>query len=544
MKLTRSKLKQIIRESLLSEGQAEKLVLKFPELQPAYDADVKNPQYLQWIQKRRGDEPVEDIVGVVQAFDKAKPRLKSKGMSTDIYAYKTPGVLRQALEDLGASKGVESRRLKTEETTYLGTFGEWVVAMPHTRESSCQLGKGTTWCTSATQSKNLFLSYSVFRDENIVLYYIIKNGADSRKDPTAKLSVGFMEGQPVMDGSSGGLTVDASNKGITENRLSQILGDQFQPIMNAMKANTDLIGGEHPAKTQMNAIAKSKDPDKISTYIQGLDATVKEQFVYKVIYKELTSTEVLEKLSSDKSDNIRDMVASSLSTPPEVLEKLSSDEFDNVREAVAENPSTPPDALMKLSSDEFSHVREAVAENPSTTLGVLIKLSDDDWHNVRKLVSQNLSTPPGVLKKLSSDEIERVRVGVARNPSTPSDALMKLSSDKSNNVRWAVATNLSAPKEVLEKLSSDEDGYTRARIASNSSVSPEVLEKLSSDEFARTRAGVATNPSASPEVLERLLKDDWQYVRKLVAQNPTYIEHIKQQNNLQERWNILAGILK
>ena len=236
MKLTRSELKQIILENLLSEGQAEDLVLKFPELQPAYDADVKNPQYLQWIQKRRGDEPVEDIVGVVQAFDKAKPRLKSKGMSTDIYAYKTPGVLRQALEDLGASKGVESRRLKTEETTYLGTFGEWVVAMPHTRESSCQLGKGTTWCTSATQSKNLFLSYSVFRDENIVLYYIIKNGADSRKDPTAKLSVGFIEGLPVMDGSSGGLTVDASNKGITENRLSQILGDQFQPIMNAMKA--------------------------------------------------------------------------------------------------------------------------------------------------------------------------------------------------------------------------------------------------------------------------------------------------------------------
>jgi len=544
VKLTRSKLKQIIRESLLSEGQAEKLVLKFPELQPAYNADVKNPQYLQWIQKRRGDEPVDDIVGVVQAFDTAKPRLKSKGMSTDIYSYKTPGVLRQALEDLGSSKGVESRRLKDEETTYLGTFGDWVVAMPHTRESSCQLGKGTTWCTSATQSKNLFLSYSAFRDENIVLYYIIKNGADSRKDPTAKLSVGFMEGKPVIDGRSGGLSVDANNKGLTSDRLSQILGDQFQPIMNAMKANTDLIGGEHPAKTQMNAIAKSKDPDRISAYIQGLDATAKEQFVYKVIYKELTNTEVLEKLSSDKSYIVRGMVASSLSTPPEVLERLSSDEFDHVREAVAENPSTPSDALMKLSSDEFSHVREAVAENPSTTLGVLIKLSDDVWHNVRKLVSQNLSTPPGVLKKLSSDEIERVRVGVARNPSTPSDALMKLSSDKSNNVRWAVATNLSAPKEVLEKLSSDEDGYTRARIASNSSVSPEVLEKLSSDEFARTRAGVATNPSASPEVLERLLKDDWQHVRKLVAQNPTYIEYIKQQNNLQERWNILAGILK
>jgi len=138
--------------NLYLEGKAEDLVTKFPELQPAYDAGIKNPQYLQWIQKRRGGEPVEDIIGVVQSFDAAKQRLKAKKMSPDIYAYKTPATLRQALEDLGGSKGQERRRLKDEETTYLGEFGNWIVVMPHTRESSCQLGKGTTWCTAATQS--------------------------------------------------------------------------------------------------------------------------------------------------------------------------------------------------------------------------------------------------------------------------------------------------------------------------------------------------------------------------------------------------------
>ena len=108
----------------------------------------------------------------------------------------------------------------------------------------------------------------------------------------------------MIDGSSGGLSVDANNKGLTKNRLSQILGDQFEPIMRAMKANTDLIGGKHPAKTQMKTIAMSKDPDAISAYIQGLDGQAKEQFAYKVIDNE-PDTEVLIKLSSDDDQYVR-----------------------------------------------------------------------------------------------------------------------------------------------------------------------------------------------------------------------------------------------
>ena len=152
-------IQHVIKEELrlFLEGKAEDLVAKFPELQPAYDAGIKKPQYLQWIQKRRGGEPVEDIIGVVQSFDASKQRLKAKKMSPDIYSYKTPAVLRQALEDLGGSKGEERRRLTDEATSYLGEFGDWIVAMPHTRESSCQLGKGTTWCTAATQSQNLLV---------------------------------------------------------------------------------------------------------------------------------------------------------------------------------------------------------------------------------------------------------------------------------------------------------------------------------------------------------------------------------------------------
>ena len=104
-------LKKIIAEEyrLFIEGKAEDLIQKFPELQPAYDAGIKNVQYLNWIRKRRAGEPVEDIVGVVIAFDKQKQRLKAKGKSPDIYAYKTPAILRQTIEELGASKSSEQR---------------------------------------------------------------------------------------------------------------------------------------------------------------------------------------------------------------------------------------------------------------------------------------------------------------------------------------------------------------------------------------------------------------------------------------------------
>ena len=104
-------LQKLLKESILFlEGQAEDLVKKFPELQPAYDAGLRNPQYLRWIQKRRGGEPVEDVIGLLASFERDKQRLKAKGKSSDIYSYKNAQELRVALEDLGDSKRKERKR--------------------------------------------------------------------------------------------------------------------------------------------------------------------------------------------------------------------------------------------------------------------------------------------------------------------------------------------------------------------------------------------------------------------------------------------------
>ena len=510
-------LKQIIKEEyrLYTEGKADDLVEKFPELQPAYEAGIKNPQYLQWIQKRRAGEPVEDIIDIVKRFDELKQRLAKK----DIYAYKNPGELRIAIENLGASKRTQKRaekqRLTAEETTILGTFGDWIVAMPHTVESSCQLGKGTTWCTAATQSQNLFLSYVARGDEDIILYYIMKKGANPRKDPTAKLSVGFVNGEPVLDGKYGGITVDAANNGITKEALTRILGDQFGPIVSAMKENASSISGKHPAKKQLEKIAKSKDPSVIDKYTKGMKKDEKLDFLRLIMDKE-PSLQVLIKLSEDEDQEVRREVANNRSTPPEVLVKLSVDKDVEVREGAAGNPSTPPEVLVKLSVDKDVKVREKVARNGSTPPEVLVKLSEDENEYVRVEVARNGSTPPEALAKLSGDKSPRVRKRVVTNPSTPPEALAKLSGDELYDILIKVSKNPKTPPEALAKLAStpqpeyDVSPFNRVRIevSKNPNTPPEALTRLASDIDSAVRQNVASNPSTAPEVLTKMLFDE------------------------------------
>ena len=544
MKITRKQLLRIITETILLEGQAENLVVKFPELKPAYDAGIKNPQYLQWIQKRRGGEPVEDIIGVVQTFDSVRQRLKAKGMSPDIYTYKTPGLLRQALEDLGSSKGAETRRLKDEETTYLGTFGEWIVAMPHTRESSCQLGKGTTWCTAATQSKNLFLSYVGRKGKNIVLYYIMKKGGDPRQDQTAKLSVGFVNGKPVLDGKDGHVSVDAQNKGLDQHRLFQILGDQFVPIMTAMKENTSSIEGKHPARKQIEQIAKSKDPSVIEKYTQGMKEEEREDFVVLILDAE-PSPQVLAKLSNDESVHVREGVAKNTATPREVLAKLSNDESVHVRQRVVSNTAIPPEVLANLFNDESVYIRQSVASNKAMPPELLAKLSNDENESVIVRVAINTATPPEVLANLSNDESVYIRKGVAKNTATPRELLTKLSDDEDDAVREGVAKNTATPRELLAKLSDDEDDAVREGVAINTATPPEVLANLSNDESVHVRQGVAKNTATPPELLTKFSDDESAYIRKGVASNkatpPELLAKLSNDEDPSVRWGVATN---
>ena len=474
---------------------------------------------------------MEDVAGLVKQFDAVKNRLKQAGKSPDIYGYKTAGLLRQAIEDLGASKGSEKRRLKQEETTYLGTFGDWTVAMPHTKESSCQLGKGTTWCTAATQSQNLFLSYVAGNEENIILYYLIKKGGDSRTDPTAKISVGFVNGKPYLQGTDGHITVDAANKGYTEKELRSVLGDQYEPIMDAMKAHAAKIGGKHPAKEQMKKIAK--DPVALEKETANM-ATDERYYFIKQVLNSGPSLEVFEKISNDEDYYIRKLVAENPSTPSEVLLKIVQNRGENfkIRLFAMKNPSMPIESLVKLADSQLAGFRSAVALNPSTPPEVLSRLSGDEHGTIKNSVALNPSTPPEVLAKLADNEDTDIVLRVAQNPSTPPEVLAKLADNEDTDIRAYVAQNPSTPPEVLTRLSDRGEEYVRWTVAENPSTPPEVLAKLSNDEGMYVRERVASNPNTPIEILLALYNTENVRLRTALGYNPTYIAYKEKQGGL------------
>jgi len=256
MRLSRLDLKILIETLILKEGQVEDLLAKEPDLQAAINLGIKNPGQLRWLVRMKKFEPISDTAGLIRAFEQNKQRLEIK----DLDVYRNPNDLRSALEALGESEGEQRRQLKKSETDIVYEDETWLVVMPHTMESSIQWGKGTTWCTAATQSANLFYNYVGKKDEDVILYYIIRKGADSKLDPSAKLSVGFIGGKPAVDGKKGGLTVNASNDGLTESSLKEILNSKFDLIMKSLESHSKKISGRHPAKKAMQKIAQAKNP--------------------------------------------------------------------------------------------------------------------------------------------------------------------------------------------------------------------------------------------------------------------------------------------
>lgn len=228
------------------ESKAEDLISQNPELKVAYDMGVKNFNYLNWILKLKGTEPIRDIAPVVIDYDKKKQKLVKK----DLFAYKDVGELRSAIETASWSKEQKNINLTSGETTFIGKFGDWYVVVPHTTNSSCHWGKGTTWCTSYTQSGNMFMHYTVI--EKKTLFYLNKEAGNTRKDPNSKICIGLEDGKIIYGDN---VTVNSSNQDLNESDLRKILGDQFKNIISAIKNKYPTLEENHPARDLIKKVA-------------------------------------------------------------------------------------------------------------------------------------------------------------------------------------------------------------------------------------------------------------------------------------------------
>jgi len=300
-------LRQLIRESLLLEDRIQDLIDTDPSgsLLTARDMGVTHIGGLTWlksmIDKRIvGDagEPIADVVPVVVSFFKQgmSDRLNRAGLPTDIMRYKNPGELRQAIESLGASKGEQKKAVKQGETDVVYESDNFLVVMPRSTASACFYGKGTTWCTAATEGTNLFLSY-VGSNRGIILYHILKKGADSRVDPGSKINVATVKGKPYFSTQHGGLSVDAANAGLTEEKYNRILGDEAQPILDAIIAHSTKLGNKHPAAKEVDAAVASLAAWKAKT--DKFDAEVYNDFISFAFKERMVGRDILEAALND-----------------------------------------------------------------------------------------------------------------------------------------------------------------------------------------------------------------------------------------------------
>ena len=147
-----------------------------------------NNAYLDWIFKQvlQQNEPMQEIVQMVQEFHEVKQKLKKK----DLYQYKNLTELRTAINETQKDSLYWFREDQIEDIVkndirWIYKKGSITVAKPMSMEASIYLGHnqcredttGVKWCT-ARREKNMTNFFPSYSGENTFLYYIIDPSQD------------------------------------------------------------------------------------------------------------------------------------------------------------------------------------------------------------------------------------------------------------------------------------------------------------------------------------------------------------------------------
>ena len=488
-------------EAYLEEGKADDIIAKYPNLKPAFDSGIKKPQQLNWMAKRLGDTPIEYAVDAIKAFDKAKAALKSKKKNTDIYGYKTVQDLIDIVSSIGPSRSQKDAKLE-KERILVGEFGDWKVEMPLTTQSACHIGKGTTWCTAATKVKNMFLYYT---EQGVILFNITKRGVDPMEDPTAKLNVGFRDGKPVLEGHRGGESVDAQNQGLTTDKLKKILGNQFGPIMQAMQAQSDKLGGVHPAKGEKEErIRKQKEE-----ILNGAERAAKDLELHQEFYERIQMM-----VPEIRVDYLKKLFASE--PVPEVVDSFIKMALDKrMTEAQYLASYARADAIERIFAKSKEMNKEINADfaillsrSPYISGKSLARLTKIPAFTDRSRAQQRV-----IYNVLSNDKLPlevalkflNKYLAVMQDPESFGGPMGRLQAEAQTVIEY-ISSRKDLPPEVLEKLSNSNSAPVLADVAMNVNTPPDVLTKLAGERIFMVKIAVAKNPSSPVEALTKLIK--------------------------------------
>ena len=146
---------------------------------------TKNKQYVLWLIKQLAQNQFEltdadTVHKMLNGFDKLKGRLPQHQRDVGQLDYRTlAGIVNNAHHaELGTTGAVSSQTFPVvpdSKVLYNGPLGQ--LSIPETEAASCELGRGTKWCTAANKD-NKFEDYNemgplyVWRDKNGEKYQI------------------------------------------------------------------------------------------------------------------------------------------------------------------------------------------------------------------------------------------------------------------------------------------------------------------------------------------------------------------------------------
>ena len=279
----------------------------------------------------------------------------------------------------------------------------------------------------------------------------------------------------------------AANKNTLPETLKKLSGDKDWAVKSVVAQN------ENASQEILENLANDND-------VRGY-----------VLLNSTTSEKILEKLADDKHWSVRQGVAKHKNVTKEILEKLSDDPDGHVRWGVAENQSPKiTKFLEKLATDKYEDVRGAVARNKNTEEKILEKLAADKTSSVRTDAIKNPNTSEKLLKRLlekSMDDKDSIRSSVAKNINATEEILKDLVNDKSIYVRICVAEHPNTTKELLKELVKDPDVRTKISVVQNPNTTGELLTELAKDPVVQVRVAVFKNNKTPKETLEKLARD-------------------------------------
>ena len=293
MKISRRQLSLLIENYLLTESVHDKVAAelgitdpdKIEQLRIASEIPhrLQKPELL-WIGKyfttpegMQTKEPIEDIVASIKSLKQNKAALIRRGSATDLSDYESPGQINIAVS---LSRGFVDISQLSEQADVLYEDEDWTLYMPHSREASCTIGRGTSWCTAIPGAgNNLFYNYVI--GGRAILYYLVKKKKEENEGPaTTHFSLGTVGGTipfPSEGKGDGDIVVDGTNKGLSRRRfLSQVGGQLGERIITMVENHSQTNNNKHPAKKKIYEMLRK--PELYSIEMRGKSIDTRYDF--------------------------------------------------------------------------------------------------------------------------------------------------------------------------------------------------------------------------------------------------------------------------